>query len=333
MPRPSRKPIFKRPRSEYWHVRFTNAHGVEIRRSARTQDYAEACAFLEGLKNGSGITFAEVVEEFFAHHPLRPTTRTMYQSSLRQWHPIVGNLLMDHITARHVRRYLAGRLRQVQPQSARIGVRFLSSLFEFARTRWQVALRNPVKEMGPLGLGRSPERVRWLTDEEVARVLAATRSPLHWLLTLTAIETGMRKREIFNLRVSDVDLAQRRILVRHGASKSGKARIVPVSETLFRALSAHLAHPHPSGFVFIEPRTGRPPVAALWWVNVAARAGLKDVHFHDLRHHFASRYVQRGGRLHVLAMILGHADIKMTMRYAHLATSDMEHEFRALDGK
>ena len=334
MPRRAEKGVFKRPGTDYYHVRYTTPAGVEIRRSARTKDAAEAWAFLERLKQGGGLSFTEAVEKFFERHPLRPTTRAAYRSSLRQWHPLVGHLLLDHIGERHIRRFLAQRLHTVQPQSAQAGLRFLSSLFEFARHQLQIPVTNPVRALGAgVKLARSPERVRWLTDDEVARVLACARAPLHRGIVLTAMETGMRKSEICNLRVRDVDLKGRRILVREGASKSGRGRVIPISDLLFRTLAAHLACAHPDSFVFIHPRSGAPPSNFLWWHRIAVEAGLNDFHFHDLRHHFASRYVQRGGRLQTLAMILGHTTVGMTSRYAHMAIGDMEREFRALEGK
>ena len=53
--------------------------------------------------------------------------------------------------------------------------------------------------------------------------------------------------------------------------------------------------------------------------NAVAEAGIENLHFHDLRHHFASQFVMRGGSLQALKELLGHADLKMTLRYAHLA--------------
>jgi len=55
------------------------------------------------------------------------------------------------------------------------------------------------------------------------------------------------------------------------------------------------------------------------WRSVSARAGLEDFHFHDLRHHFASRLVQSGVDLNSVRELLGHAEITMALRYAHLA--------------
>ena len=332
MPREPEKSIFRRPGTKCWHVRYTTPDGLTIRRSARTEDYAEAEAFLARLKQSRGLEFTEVVEQFFLHHPLKPNTRAMYQSALRRWHPLVGHLMLDHITEKHVRAFLTARLREVKPQSARVGIRFLSSLFEFARRRLHFEGSNPVRRMGNLGLPHSPERVRWLSDAEVTRALAAASSPLHHDIILTALETGMRLREILNLRVSEVDLPARRIYLPGSRTKSGRGRVVPISSTLFGTVATRVQTSAIGGYVFADPRTGRPPAAAHWWPAIARQAGLTDLHFHDLRHHFASRYVQRGGRLQVLSMLLGHAGVQITTRYAHLATDDMEAEFRRLNG-
>src|SRR5712664_4382426 len=60
--------------------------------------------------------------------------------------------------------------------------------------------------------------------------------------------------------------------------------------------------------------------------NAVAEAKLNGLHFHDLRHSFASWFVMRGGSLQALQSILGHADIKMTLRYAHLAPDHLRSE-------
>jgi integrase len=57
--------------------------------------------------------------------------------------------------------------------------------------------------------------------------------------------------------------------------------------------------------------------------NAAAAAGLDDFHFHDTRHHFVSWFMMRGGSLQELKEILGHADMTMTLRYAHLSPAHL----------
>lgn len=327
VPKRAEKSIFRRPGTRCWHVRYTDPDGHTIRRSARTEDYAEAQAFLAGLQGSGGLTFADAAAQYFSRHPMRPTTRANYLSALRQWHPFVGHLMLSHITTRHVQAFMRASLRHMAPQSVAIRVRFLSGVFEFARHYLQAQVVNPVHAVGKLRLPRSPERIRWLSDEEVERVLAAAASPLRRDIIVLALETGMRLREIINLRVQEIDLAHRRVFLPSTRTKAKRGRVVPLSDTAFGTVAQRLREAPASGYLFGDPVTGEPPRGAKWWPAVATRAGLNDVHFHDLRHHFASRYVQRGGRLQVLAMILGHASVQMTMRYAHLAVSDMESEF------
>ena len=57
-----------------------------------------------------------------------------------------------------------------------------------------------------------------------------------------------------------------------------------------------------------------------------SEAKIDNLHFHDLRHSFASWFMMRGGQLQTLKEILGHADLKMTLRYAHLAPEHLRSE-------
>src|SRR5437588_9348718 len=76
----------------------------------------------------------------------------------------------------------------------------------------------------------------------------------------------------------------------------------------------------PSGSRLTEIRTG--------FLNACSRAGITDLHFHDLRHTFASQFVMAGGDLYILKEILGHKSITMTQRYAHLSPA---YKIKAID--
>ncbi len=65
--------------------------------------------------------------------------------------------------------------------------------------------------------------------------------------------------------------------------------------------------------------------------TAVAAAGLDDFRFHDFRHHFASWFVMRGGSLQALKELLGHADLKMTLRYAHLSPEHLRDEIVKTD--
>ena len=116
-------------------------------------------------------------------------------------------------------------------------------------------------------------------------------------------------------------------------TKTEKARQIPINDTLrelFNSIPRHLK----SDYVFLNPLTGMPYKAAIRSFNTAVRrAGIEDFHFHDLRHTFASKLVMKGYNLKIVQELLGHTDIKMTMRYAHLAEKSLVDAVKALDEK
>lgn len=128
--------------------------------------------------------------------------------------------------------------------------------------------------------------------------------------------TGARKSEIATLKWSEVDLE--RGYLRLGDSKTG-AKVIPIgapARELLAALPVMEGSPH----VF-PSATGESYFQGVEkvWRNVRASAGFATLRLHDLRHSFASAGLARGDALPVIGAILGHADVKTTSRYAHLA--------------
>jgi integrase len=138
------------------------------------------------------------------------------------------------------------------------------------------------------------------------------------LIVLIALSTGMRKSEIFGLLWSDVLYGEGLLAVR-AKLKGGKMRYVPMSPELASELRRY---PVVIGEGRIFPSregstSGRQRVDRSF-DDLLTRATIGDFRFHDLRHTFASWYMMNGGDLYELAKILGHANIKMTERYAKL---------------
>ena len=139
------------------------------------------------------------------------------------------------------------------------------------------------------------------------------------LIVLVALTTGMRIAEIFGLKWGDLLYREELIAVR-AKLKGGKMRYVPMPPELaaeFRSYPAVLGEDR----IFPpEPRAKRKRQRVdKSFATILDLAGIEDFRFHDLRHTFASWYMMNGGDLYELAKILGHANIKMTERYAKLA--------------
>jgi len=141
------------------------------------------------------------------------------------------------------------------------------------------------------------------------------------LIVPVALTTGMRIAEIFGLQWSDLLYREELVAVR-AQLKGGKIRYTPMPPELAAEFRRYPA-------VLGEERIFPPQAAAKRerqrvdksFGTVLGLAGIEGFRFHDLRHTFASWYMMNGGDLYELAKILGHANIKMTERYAKLARS------------
>jgi integrase len=231
---------------------------------------------------------------------------------------------LSEITAARIAQYRTERAQQASQR--RLGetvsaaavnheLRVLRHLLHLAADEWTVIARAP-----RIRLLREPQgRLRWLEPAEEARLLAACLTCGGEALrdmVLVALESGMRQGEIVALTWERIDFT--RGVFQLEITKSGRRREVPMRQALYDRLTA-----------LPGPREGR-----LWprrfprkaWEAAVREAKLEDFTFHDTRHHFASWFIMRGGSLPALQQILGHRDVSMTLRYAHLAPAHLRVE-------
>ena len=149
--------------------------------------------------------------------------------------------------------------------------------------------------------------MRWMTG------LFSCRKSLKPIVVI-ALNTGMRRSEIFNLKWEQVDLRHGFILL--DTSKNGERREIPINTTL-EYLFKEIPHSVESVYVFTG-KTGKPLTDIKKGFHTALRkAGIENFKFHDLRHTFATRLVQRETDIYMISKLLGHEDIRMTQRYSH----------------
>jgi len=138
-------------------------------------------------------------------------------------------------------------------------------------------------------------------------------------LVLLALNTGLRRGELFGLRWEDVNLPARLLTVTAGNAKSRKARHLPLNDEAVDVLTRWKKQGDGKGLVFPGAGGGRMTNINKSWDRLVTAAELADFRFHDCRHHFASRLAMSGVDLYTIKELLGHASIEMTQRYAHLA--------------
>lgn len=138
-------------------------------------------------------------------------------------------------------------------------------------------------------------------------------------LVLLALNTGMRRGELFGLEWRDIDHDRRTLTVRGEGSKSGQTRHLPLSPEAVEVLAGWRQSTEGTGLVFPGPDGARRTIVKTAWGRVLEAAGIEGFRFHDLRHTFASWLVMGGTDLYTVRDLLGHSSVAMTERYAHLA--------------
>ncbi|MCH9027208.1 MAG: tyrosine-type recombinase/integrase [Proteobacteria bacterium] len=138
-------------------------------------------------------------------------------------------------------------------------------------------------------------------------------------MVLLSLNTGLRRGEILQLRWADVDLLRRELIVRGDNAKSGKTRHIPLNHEALTTLQQWRSESRSTEWVFVGKDGKRMWAVKASWKRVLLSAAIVDFRWHDLRHHFASRLVMNGVDLNTVRELLGHADLTMTLRYAHLS--------------
>lgn len=163
-----------------------------------------------------------------------------------------------------------------------------------------------------------------LSTEEVSSVLAAAPGPgLKYRAALSiSYGAGLRASEVTNLKVRDIDSDRMLIHVERG--KGGKDRDVMLSPSLLDLLRAYWREARPQGWLFpgqsrVEPMSPRSLNRA--FNSAKAMAGIKKpATLHSLRHSFATHLLEADTDVRVIQVLLGHAKLTTTARYAHVAT-------------
>lgn len=138
-------------------------------------------------------------------------------------------------------------------------------------------------------------------------------------MVLVSLNTGMRRGELFDLKWQAVNFDTRTVTVAGDTTKTSDTRHIPMNKEAFGVLDEWKKQRGDSQYVFPGQDGGRFEDVKSAWLKLLERAQIDGFRWHDMRHDFASRLVMAGVPLNTVRDLLGHADIKMTLRYAHLA--------------
>jgi integrase len=263
-------------------------------------------------------------------------------STLRAWRALLGSRLAFEISDDDV----FGGLEQLRAQPARVhvgrdalgrrlhiekGPRSIATINRYHAALMAVFTWSIKQRLAPRGfenparkIERTPEKnavVRFLADTERERLFEACREstwPRLYLLVLMALTTGARRGELLGLTWGDVDLE--RAIAHVKTTKNDHPRALPLLPAVLAELR-RFASARPEACVFpSRSRLTAPRHFESSWLAAVKRAGIRRFRFHDLRHSCASYLAQNGASLLEIADVMGHRQLAMVKRYAHLTT-------------
>jgi len=303
----------------------------------------------KALKEHTLRSFLDELYEPWARANVRSFYNTM--TRLRVSFADLLDKKLGDITPLEIERWRAGRLNGgAKPSTVNRDINDIKSSFGKA-TLWLKGFVNPIADVKRLKTD-SNKKVRFLStieeqhlrvalDDREERLRRERDSANAWRqgrgyellpdvrsatfadylkpMVLISLNTGMRQGEVFELTWREVDIDRREITVEGAKAKSGQTRHIPLNDEAVAVLADWKAQSDGAALVF-PGKDGRPfDNVRKSWDAVLVAAGIEDFRWHDMRHTFASKLVMAGVDLNTVRELLGHSDIKMTLRYAHLA--------------
>ncbi|MBK1630646.1 hypothetical protein CKO31_07790 [Thiohalocapsa halophila] len=265
-------------------------------------------------------TVAEVLERYREEilPTLAATALTSDPFRLTTLKEHLGRLSLASLSPAQVSRYRDDRLKLVGPGSVAKELGLLSRVLNAAFKTWGINLPhgNPVSRINmPLS---PPGRERRMSDDEQGRLLDALKhTPTMQSLVVFAMETGMRRSEICNMRWGHIQWKFQTLCI--PKTKNGNPRTVPLSDKALEVLRSQQGsignhEDFPNTFVWgLEPHS-----VSQAFRRACKRAGIDNLHFHDLRHEATSRFFEKGLNTMEVSAITGHKDLRMLKRYTHI---------------
>ncbi len=225
----------------------------------------------------------------------------------------------------HIRQYQVHLFRERKLSAGTVEGRTAALRFLFVKTLKRPYLHDQIpfpKRQRPLPTV--------LSQEEVARLIDSARNLMHRAMLMTLYGTGVRRAELCQLKVADVDSQRMVIRVRNG--KGGRDRDVLLSDKLLETLRQYWRWMKPKTYLFPGTvknwRADVPITTKVVWtaVNEARkRAGIdKRISPHTLRHSFATHMLEAGADLRTIQVLLGHAELADTAVYLHLSRRHLQ---------
>lgn len=309
-----------------WQIDFTTPNGERVRCSSQTTEKKLAQELHDKLKHEAWQVQKlnkkpeKTVEEALilmlreAEHRKDVATKICHS---QYWRDTLGNKLISSLTSDDIQAHLPTHVSRTGKRlSPATQNRYRSSIMRALNLAKQAGWIDNVPYIPKNN--EAKKRIRWLTREEVNRLLENLN--LDWMRDICrfALLTGARMTEILTMTWSKIDFARKVAIVTGDIAKSGHARSLPLSQEAIHFLRQRKSK-RCSDYVFHSGKGVKlKDISRNDFRRALERANIEDFRFHDLRHTWASWHVQGGTPLMVLKELGGWETIEMVQKYAHL---------------
>jgi len=260
--------------------------------------------------------FVDLAKEYLIYSRANKKSYVRDEQSIKNLSKSFSGKTLNQISPFDIERYkierkkvVSNRGNQIKESTINRELSCLKNMFNKA-INWEMAENNPVNKVKLFK--EKPEPIRPISDDEFNALYKEANINLKPILII-AINTGLRLREILNLKWNDIEFNHRYLNVRE--AKNNELRNIPLNDAVFETIKKIRMHTNPE-YVFCK--TNGNPIKSIKtaFENAKRRSGVK-CRFHDLRHTFASRLVMGGVDLVTTQQLLGHKSLAMTLRYSH----------------
>lgn len=327
--------LLQRKNGTYYIQYFDPASKKYRRKSIGTKSKREAMAFFKKFdpipEQPANLTkLSEFRDEYIKYAATNRTNKyaKSIKLSFRQLMNYTKDVYLHNLTPRIVDQFIAQRFSSA-PWSALMYYRTLKAAFSKAVV-WGYIQENPLKKIKPPKQKKSLPV--FISKSELEKIIHYTSIKLLQDIFTTAFYSGMRLGEILNLVWDCIDFSRRVIVIKNingFVTKSKKERIIPMNNRLLdmflnRYQTLKMVSKNTYIFFRIVGIKLNEDYVSKQFKKAVRSAGLSDeIHFHTLRHSFASNLIQKGASIYVVKELLGHESISTTQIYSHLQSENL----------
>jgi integrase len=323
-----------------YYLFFSDESGARHKVTTKCKKKSEAMHFLyhfkrdafESRKRLKAISFSDFKEQFLLYSSgiHSPKTVRTNATAFKEFLRVEGNRALHSIGIREIEHFLSVKKQEASEWTARKYYGSLAAAFEKA-VQWNFLEANPFRRVPkPKGIELLPT---FFTARDFRLFLSVVKEKDFCDLCITGLLSGLRLSELTSLRWDDIDFASKVIYVRNTktfTTKTRKNRVVPMSDELCHLLKERKENIRFECETVFHDRYGkklRDLTVSHTFKKYIRKAGLNDkLHFHSLRHSFASALVMSGVSLYAVQKLLGHTNSQTTEIYSHLMPQQLHFE-------